>query len=86
MELGNVCQSCGMPMADPSQFGTEADSSLNEEYCTYCFQNGEFTDPDLTLNDQIEKLVKMAVEKMGASEDDAREMAERSLPKLKRWQ
>ncbi|MBU4293030.1 MAG: zinc ribbon domain-containing protein [Actinobacteria bacterium] len=31
------CQSCSMPMMKPEDFGTNADGSKNEEYCTYCF-------------------------------------------------
>ena len=38
------CQSCGMPMKqDPQGGGTNADGSINENYCSYCYQNGEFT-------------------------------------------
>jgi len=38
------CQSCGMPMKqDPQGGGTNADGSINESYCSYCYQNGEFT-------------------------------------------
>lgn len=38
------CQSCGMPMKkDPQGGGTNADGSKNLEYCSYCFQNGEFS-------------------------------------------
>lgn len=39
-----MCQSCGMPMSkDPQGGGTNADSSINLKYCSYCFQNGAFT-------------------------------------------
>ncbi len=38
------CQSCGMPMKnDPQAGATNADGSLNEAYCSYCYQNGKFT-------------------------------------------
>ena len=40
----NFCQSCGMPMKqDPQGGGTNADGSKNEKYCSYCYQNGDFT-------------------------------------------
>ena len=32
------CQSCGMPLQAEDQWGTNADGSLNEEYCCYCYQ------------------------------------------------
>ena len=42
------CQSCGMPMDTPELFGTNADGSKNEDYCTYCFKDGKFTQ-DVTM-------------------------------------
>ena len=37
------CNSCGRPIVK-ADYGTNADGSLNDEYCKDCFQNGEFTD------------------------------------------
>ncbi len=38
------CQSCGIPMKkDPQGGGTNADGSKNEKYCSFCYQNGDFT-------------------------------------------
>lgn len=37
-----VCQCCGMPMND-AEAGKEADGILNEEYCRWCYREGEFT-------------------------------------------
>ena len=39
-ENQKFCQSCAMPMTD-EQFGTNADGSKNEDYCIYCFKDGE---------------------------------------------
>ena len=36
------CQSCGMPLTDTNK-GTNSDGSLNNEYCSYCYQKGQFT-------------------------------------------
>lgn len=37
------CQSCGMLMKqDPQGGGTNADGSTNMNYCSYCYQNGDF--------------------------------------------
>ena len=79
-----VCQSCGMPMAKPEDFGTNADGSASQEYCRYCFQNGEFT-AKMEMPEYIEMQIKIAVEKLGMSEEKAREMAESTIPNLKRW-
>ncbi len=38
------CQSCGMPLKkDPQGGGTNAEGSKIENYCSFCYQNGEFT-------------------------------------------
>ena len=81
---GPFCQSCGMPMTKAEDFGTNADGSKNEEYCTHCFQQGAFTKPDMTLEQAIELQVSMA-DKMGMTPDQARQMAASVLPTLKRW-
>jgi hypothetical protein len=78
-----ICQSCGMPMMKTEDFGTDINGSKNEEYCTYCFQNGKFT-LDVTLEQMIKKLVTMH-DQMGMAEEEARKMANENLPKLKRW-
>jgi hypothetical protein len=77
------CQSCGMPMVKEEDFGTNADGSKMQEYCTYCFQKGDFTMSG-TLEQMIEKLVSMH-DQMGLTEEEARKMANENLPKLKRW-
>jgi hypothetical protein len=79
-----VCQSCSMPLTKSEDFGTNTNSSKNEEYCTFCFQKGNFTSPNLDLDQMIEKLVSMH-DRMGITEEMARKMANVNLPKLKRW-
>jgi hypothetical protein len=79
-----VCQSCGMPLLSVEDLGTNADGSKSDEYCTYCFQNGEFTMPAKDVEEMIEKLVAMH-DQMGMTEEQARKMATENLPKLKRW-
>ena len=49
MEAYICCQSCGMPMDRLELMGTEKDGSKSTIYCKFCYQNGEFTDPDITL-------------------------------------
>ena len=80
-----ICQSCSMPMVETEDFGTEDDGSKNQEYCKYCFQEGDFTNPGISKEEMIEKLVDLA-NKMGKSKEEAKKMAEEVIPKLKRWQ
>ena len=84
MNETKICQSCGMPMTKPEDFGTNADGSPNNEYCRYCWQSGEFT-AKMEMPEYIEMQIKIAVDKLGMSEDKAREMAENKIPNLKRW-
>lgn len=44
MKSTDMCQSCGMPLKkDPQGGGTNADGSQNSKYCSYCYQQGNFT-------------------------------------------
>ncbi len=81
-----ICQSCGMPMLRDEDFGTNVNGGKNEDYCCYCFKDGEFTDIGITMEQKIDKLVEMATSKMSMPEAKAREMANKIIPKLKRWQ
>jgi hypothetical protein len=51
-----------MPMrADPKGGGTNADGSCSNEYCSFCYQNGEFVNPDMT----IDGMRALIIEKLG---------------------
>ena len=81
------CQSCGMPMgATDNLYGTNADGSKNEDYCKYCFENGEFTQ-DCTMEEMIDICVShMDPADSGMSEDEAKKMMLEFFPTLRRWQ
>jgi hypothetical protein len=79
------CQSCGMPRTDETLVGTEKDGAKNEEYCIYCYENGEFKQPELDLAGMIETFVPFMMKDLGMSESAAREHLNHYLPKLKRW-
>jgi len=82
---GPFCQSCSMPMLKPEDFGTDERGNRVNNYCHFCFQKGEFTNPDITLGQMTEIVVKNMVEELKMSEDDARKITESFLPKLVRW-
>jgi hypothetical protein len=79
-----ICQSCGMPMVGPEDFGSNADGGPNKDYCQYCWQEGKFT-AEVELPEFIDMQVKIAVEKMGMDEEEARAVAVAALPELNRW-
>ena len=73
-----------MPMAKDTDYGTNIDGAMNKEYCSFCYKEGKFTDEGTTLEQKIEKNVQIAV-KMGWAEEKARQIAESTIPKLRRW-
>lgn len=82
---GPFCQSCAMPMEKPELFGTNADGSKSADYCSYCFLNGKFTQPDITMQQMIDQCVKHMAEQKIMPEKQARELMTKYLPALKRW-
>jgi len=82
---GQICQSCGTPLTKDEDCGTNANGNKNKEYCHYCFQNGHFIDPNITIEQQIGKLVGIAISQLNMPEGQARKMASEIVPTLKRW-
>lgn len=78
-----LCQSCMMPLSE-GMYGSEIDGSKNEDYCKFCYQNGEFTN-EMTMEEMIDFCVPKTVEAMEISEEKARKMSESIFPTLKRW-
>ncbi|MDR6726807.1 putative transcriptional regulator YdeE [Paenibacillus amylolyticus] len=79
-----LCQSCGMPLTTPAQFGTEADGNVTREYCIYCYKEGQFEQPNIPLEGMIEMCTAILKEE-GMDEESARSMLRNQLPYLKRW-
>lgn len=82
--MKNICQSCGMPLKqDPAGGGTEADGSKSTKYCSYCYENGAFYQPDMTASEMQafckDKLVEMGQPRVLAW------LYTRGIPRLERW-
>lgn len=79
------CQSCGMPMQNSGDFGTDADGGRNGDYCVYCFKDGAFT-ADITMEEMIAFCAGHVDDwGMGITKEDAVAMMRENFPKLKRW-
>lgn len=78
------CQSCGMPMPEADLRGSEANGAKSEDYCTYCYENGAFKQPEITLQEMIDLCAGYLVED-GMDEAAARQLLSSSIPHLKRW-
>ena len=75
------CQCCGMPL-DDTIIGRNADSSLNEDYCKWCYADGTYT------YDSMDDLIEVCVKNMagdGFSEEQARGYLKHRLPELDYW-
>ena len=76
-----ICQCCGMPLED-SNISKETDGFFNEEYCKWCYADGEYMYHD--MDDLIEVCVKnMSNEHF--TPEQARSYMEEILPKLNYW-
>ena len=76
-----ICQCCGMPLED-SLLSREPDGSFNEDYCKWCYADGQFAYQDL------QKLTDFLVEHMSNenwSAEQARAYFEAQLPQLQHW-
>jgi len=84
MENAICCQSCGVPFDDAHQelIAKETDGSASM-YCTYCYQDGAFLNPDATVEDMVSMGVPHLAHKIG--EQAAREQLSELVPTLARW-
>lgn len=81
------CQSCGMPLSeDFGNIGTNEDGSLMKEYCRFCFTDGNFTNPNQTLNEMIQSSIENMTSDLKLPVEQATELANSFIPKLRRWQ
>ena len=75
------CQCCGMPL-DDAIIGRNADGSLNDDYCKWCYADGTYT------YDNMDDLINVCVKHMAAdgfSEEEARAFMKQRLPELEYW-
>lgn len=86
MPDGPVCQSCGMIMTDQAEYGHNHDGSCSNDYCKWCFEDGSFSKPTRSLEEQIEVSAKGLVEAMGYSLEEAVSLMGVAIPTLKRWE
>lgn len=73
-----------MPIDNIENRGTEKNGSKSILYCKYCYQNGSFINPDMTL-EQMKKLVVTQMHKLNLPENIIQQSVN-TLPHLKRWQ
>ena len=80
------CQSCGMPLETKKAGdcrGSEKDGSKSDKWCSLCYENGEFKQPDIAL-DEMKAIVDRGLIENGSNRL-FRWLAKKQLPTLKRW-
>lgn len=81
--MQKLCQSCGMPITNENQLGTNKDQTINQDYCKYCYQNGEFIDKV-----SLEKYIDMCSQygsQAGMTNEEMKKFCQILFPTLKRW-
>ena len=78
-----ICQSCGMPIITDKQLGTNRDGSRNNDYCIYCYKDGEFIDK-VSMEEYIEMCSQYG-EQAGMTNEEMKKHCEKLFPTLKRW-
>lgn len=76
-----ICQCCGMPLED-SNISREKDGFFNEEYCKWCYADGEY------MYHNMDDLIEVCVQNMAnehVSSEQARAYMKDMLPKLDYW-
>lgn len=55
--MNKFCQSCAMPLDLHGEDvrGTEKNGTNSHEYCSYCYQNGQFTEPNISYEEMLAK-------------------------------
>lgn len=88
-QLPQFCQSCGMPLTQNDDCGTNADGTTNYDYCRYCYQHGKFLQ-DCTMDEMIEHCAQFVDEvnkqmPKPMTRDEYVALMRDYFPKLKRW-
>lgn len=82
--MAKLCQSCSMPMdKDPGGGGTEADGTKSDKYCSLCYENGQFHNPDFTAKEMQDFCIQQ-MKKQGMPGFVAW-IFTRGIPNLERW-
>ena len=88
-QLPQFCQSCGMPLTRIEDCGTNADGSMNFDYCQYCYKDGKFLQ-ECTMDEMIEHCAQFVDEvnkqmPKPMTKEEYKQMMRGFFPMLKRW-
>ena len=82
--MNAYCQSCSMPLSQVlKNAGTEKNGDKSGIYCSLCYQDGKFCQPEMRLQD-MQMLCMRKVQERGVPKFLAW-LFTRRMHKLKRW-
>ena len=87
MKTYKKCQSCAMPLnKDPKGKGggKNVDGKHSYMYCSYCYEDGKFLQPDITAL-EMQAFVKEQLKEMGGFMKLFAGLFSKGIPKLERW-
>jgi len=76
-----ICQCCGMPL-DDTTISREKDGEFNEDYCKWCYADGEYTYHDM---DELIDVCAKHMAGSGFTDEQARSYMKARLPELDYW-
>jgi hypothetical protein len=81
-----ICQSCCLPLNEGKLVGTEANGEKSQNYCCHCYKEGNFTQPDATLETILNISARIWADKdPNVTLEEAKVQLKAKMPTLKRW-
>ncbi len=78
-----ICQCCGMPLSEDSLLSREPDGSYNEDYCKWCYVDGEFVYQ--SKDSLMDFLISHMPNPDNLSDEERRTQFDSYLSQLKHW-
>lgn len=52
----NICQSCGTPIIDKNDYGTNLDKTKSFDYCSLCYADGRLIQNVMFKKDEVKNI------------------------------
>lgn len=78
-----ICQCCGMPLSEDSIISKETDGSYNEDYCKWCYADGEFAYQ--SKESLLDFLLSHMTNPDNLTDEERRAQFDSYLSQLKHW-
>lgn len=77
--MKKICESCGMPMTNPGDFGG---GNIENKYCVYCTDKNGALKP---FDQKLEEMAGFIMKNTDVSNEKAIEMAKENMAKQPAW-